>query len=82
MGRVGGSVVLTDIVNVVFWRHVLYHTREHVHTVVFAEERSAQVRVVSNEDPWIQIPSEEVSPGIVEQSFGEALEAYTLIHVT
>ena len=72
---------LTDVVDGVLLRHMLGHTSHDVDGVVLAEQLSAQLRVVTDEDARVEVAGEEVAAGVVEERLGEALKAEALVDV-
>ena len=66
---------LTDVVDGVLLRHMLGHTSHDVDGVVLAEQLSAQLRVVTDEDAWVELAFEQAVPSILEAGLDETLEA-------
>lgn len=73
--------MLTDIVYRLLPRHMLCDSGEHVYGVDVAKHRAAQVGVVANEHPRVQLAREEMPPRVVEERLGEALEAEPLVDI-
>ena len=66
---------LTDVVDGVLLRHMLGHTSHDVDGVVLAEQLSAQLRVVTDEDARVELAFKQAVPSILKAGLDEALEA-------